>query len=85
MEEQVNHPAHYQKDGKECIDVMIEKFGVQAVIDFCICNDFKYKWRAGKKNGNTSEQDLAKAAWYRNKAKELEDDHNRNAGSTEEA
>lgn len=71
MSEQVNHPAHYQKNGRECIDVMIEEFGVQAVINFCECNCFKYEWRAGEKAGNPKEQDLAKAMWYKNKANEL--------------
>lgn len=52
---------------------MIEKFGVQAVISFCECNQFKYEWRAGLKEGNSAEQDRAKAAWYANKAKELRD------------
>ena len=73
MSEQVNHPAHYQKNGKECIDVMIEEFGVTAVYDFCVCNEFKYRWRAGLKEGNSAEQDLAKAKWYADKAKELAD------------
>ena len=45
----VNHPAHYQKDGKECIDVMVEDFGKEAVIAFCKLNAFKYRWRAGKR------------------------------------
>lgn len=67
----INHPAHYQKNGRECIDVMIEKFGTEAVINFCECNEFKYLWRAGLKEGNSAETDRAKAAWYRKKAKEL--------------
>lgn len=67
----VNHPSHYQKDGKECIDVMIEVYGVDAVINFCECNQFKYEWRAGLKEGNSKEQDLAKAEWYKKKAEEL--------------
>ena len=71
MSEQVNHPAHYQKGGRECIDVMIEKFGVEAVINFCDCNQFKYEWRAGLKEGNSAETDRAKAAWYKKKAEEL--------------
>ena len=50
---------------------MIEEYGVEAVINFCICNAYKYKWRAGLKEGNSKEQDLAKAEWYLNKAKEL--------------
>ena len=47
--EQVNHPAHYQKNGKECIEVMEEKFGPKPVNWFCILNAFKYKWRDGNK------------------------------------
>lgn len=73
MSEQVNHPAHYKKNGRECIDVMIEKFGVKAVINFCECNEFKYRWRAGLKEGNSAEQDLAKAKWYADKARELKE------------
>lgn len=71
MKEQVNHPAHYQKNGKECIDVMVERFGFTATIHFCELNTFKYEWRAGEKEGNSKEQDLKKAEWYRNKAREL--------------
>ena len=71
MSEQVNHPEHYLKNGKECIDCMIEEYGVEAVVNFCICNAYKYKWRAGLKEGNSKEQNLAKAEWYLNKAKEL--------------
>lgn len=67
----VNHPSHYKKDGKECIDVMEEKFGTLAVINFCECNAFKYRWRAGYKAGNPAEQDIAKAQWYKRKAEEL--------------
>lgn len=79
MTEQVNHPDHYKTGGRECIDVMVEQFGPQAVICFCKCNAFKYKWRAGKKPGNSYEQDMAKARWYKNKAKELENDYLRDA------
>lgn len=76
MSDQVNHPSHYLKNGRECIDVMIEKFGKGAVINFCECNQFKYEWRAGLKEGNSAEQDRAKAEWYRKKAEELRDaDH----------
>ena len=62
--EQVNHPAHYQKNGKECIEVMEEEFGPKAVYWFCRLNCFKYEWRAGFKNDNSKEQDLKKAEWY---------------------
>lgn len=62
--EKVNHPSHYQKDGKECIEVMLELYGIQAVINFCELNAFKYRWRAGLKTGESAEVDLKKAQWY---------------------
>lgn len=70
--EQVNHPAHYIKNGKECIDLMIEEFGAEAVYNFCICNAFKYQFRAGFKDGNSKQQDLAKANWYLDYARRLQ-------------
>ena len=63
----VNHPEHYQ--GKnECIDVMLAMFGVEAVKHFCMCNAYKYRFRADKKNGA---EDIAKAEWYESKLIEL--------------
>lgn len=64
MKEQVNHPSHYQKNGKECIDEMIETYGIVATICFCIINEFKYNWRAGEKEGNSWSQDIGKGKWY---------------------
>lgn len=72
MIEQVNHPVHYQNNGKECIDLMLEKYGLRATIDFCILNAFKYIFRCGKKEGNPDYQELNKAEWYLNWA----DNHN---------
>lgn len=63
----VNHPNHYQ--GKnECIDVMVAMFGLEAVKHFCMCNAYKYRFRADKKNG---EEDIKKAEWYESKLIEL--------------
>lgn len=71
--EKVNHPSHYiNKDGKECFEVMIEEFGVEAFKIFCRLNAFKYQFRAGNKPGESREDDLAKARWYLNKAAELD-------------
>lgn len=64
----VNAPEHYCSGAHECIDVMEELFGIQAVIDFCRCNIFKYRFRAAKKNG---EEDIKKAEWYEDKLIEL--------------
>lgn len=85
MSDQINHPSHYLKNGRECIDVMIEKYGVEAVVSFCECNEFKYLWRAGLKDGNSAEQDMAKAAWYRAKAQKLRSaaSGNRNQGAAD--
>lgn len=56
----VNHPTHYQGN-RECIDVMVDMFGVDSVIAFCRCNSFKYRFRSSRKNG---EEDIRKAEWY---------------------
>lgn len=66
-EDNVNHPAHYQ--GKnECIDVMVAMFRKEAVKHFCMCNAYKYRFRADKKNGA---EDIEKAEWYESKLIEL--------------
>lgn len=64
----VNKPEHYANTKVECIDAMEAVFGKEAVKHFCLCNAFKYHWRAKDKNG---EEDLRKAAWYMAKYKEL--------------
>ncbi len=70
MADTVNHPTHYNIPGrKECIEEMIDRFGVEAVISFCRLNVYKYRYRAELKNGV---EDLNKADWYEAKAKELE-------------
>lgn len=66
VEDNVNHPDHYNVNGIECIDAMIASQGVTSVIQFCICNSFKYIWRHSHK-GKLLE-DLGKADWYLNKA-----------------
>lgn len=64
----VNHPSHYETGGIECIDAMLETQGREAVMNFCVCNAFKYLWRHGRKNGV---EDVRKAIWYLNKYVEL--------------
>ena len=69
MNDSVNHPSHYNRVGAmECIDEMILVFGKKAVINFCLCNAWKYRYRASDKNGL---EDLEKSDWYINKAQEL--------------
>lgn len=72
----VNHPAHYESGQFECIDVMLETQGKEAVKDFCICNAFKYLYRHRRKNGV---EDIKKARWYIDKLIELEDGGDTNA------
>lgn len=64
----VNRPEHYANGNVECIDAMCSVLGDKAVIDFCLCNVFKYLWRCKDKNG---EEDICKAVWYFEKFKEL--------------
>lgn len=65
----VNHPAHYNQGGIECIDAMLAAFGTSAVQTFCHLNAFKYLWRAGQKGDKT--EDLRKARWYIDKMIEI--------------
>lgn len=73
MNDNINHPGHYQSaNGLEVIDA-IEAFteglvGMEAV---CTANALKYICRWKKKNGV---EDLKKAVWYLNKLIEKEND-----------
>lgn len=66
--EMVNHPAHYNTGGIECIDALAAATeGLQGIEAFCTANAIKYLWRWKWKNGA---QDLDKAIWYINHLKE---------------
>lgn len=71
--EKINHPEHYKMEGGlECIDEMLMVFGKEALMDFCLLNVWKYRYRShlkGKKN-----DDLKKANWYLKKLSELKGD-----------
>jgi len=63
------NPNYYKNEcSLECIEAMLIAFGSDKVYDFCICNAFKYMWRYKNKNGF---EDVKKARWYVDKAKEL--------------
>lgn len=63
------NPDHYKKSTSlECIEAMQIVFGDRAVINFCLCNAWKYVWRWKNKNG---QEDLKKANWYVDKGSEL--------------
>lgn len=69
IDQDVINPNHYKnKCSLECIEAMLIAFGSDKVYDFCICNAFKYMWRYKNKNGF---EDVKKARWYVDKAKEL--------------
>ncbi len=72
-EDIVNHPNHYTNGGMECIDEMILVFGKEVVRCFCLCNAWKYRYRALYKN---QEEDMQKSHWYMKKFKELLEDNN---------
>lgn len=66
----VNHPSHYNlPDRKECIDEMIDIYGLKDAAKWCEITAYKYKYRAGHKGSVT--EDMSKAAWYMDKAREL--------------
>lgn len=56
----VNHPAHYQGNGIESIEV-IEGFD----LNFHLGNAVKYILRAGRKSDRV--EDIRKAIWYLNR------------------
>lgn len=65
----IKNPKHYNREGAiECIEEMILIFGKEKVADFCLCNAWKYRYRAADKNGI---EDLKKSDWYIQKYKEL--------------
>lgn len=68
ISQNIDHPAHYKTGKFECIDVMEEVLGTEAVKRFCICNALKYLYRCQRKNGI---EDVRKAEWYLKKYIEL--------------
>ena len=68
--EMVNHPSHYNlPNRKECIDEMIDIYGLKDVAKWCEITAYKYKYRAGHKG--PAVEDMHKAIWYTAKAHEL--------------
>lgn len=65
----ISKPTYYTK-GVECIDVMIQQFGVEQVKSYCIINAFKYIFRCTNKH-DSAVDDVKKAMWYLNKYLEL--------------
>lgn len=66
----VNHPSHYNlPNRKECIDEMIDIYGLKDVAKWCEITAYKYNYRAGHKD--PAAEGMSKAAWYTIKAREL--------------
>ena len=59
--DEINHPDRYAGGKFECIDIMLDVFGKEAVKHFCLLNAFKYIWRQEKKGGV---EDIKKAMFY---------------------
>lgn len=70
MDKDMINPDHYKVHEKECIEEMEIMFGIEAVIAFCKCNAWKYRYRCGNKDDVNQEN--KKADWYIAKAAELE-------------
>ncbi len=78
MNDAVNHPSHYCRDGIECIDVIkATTKGLSAFDAFCQGNAMKYLFRWQFKNGA---EDLKKARWYIDKLLEQWDGQVNNKG-----
>lgn len=69
---EIEHPSHYAGEKYECIEVMREVFGDEAVNSFCLCNAFKYLWRCKKKHDNAV-TDIKKAKFYLDEYIKLEE------------
>lgn len=62
MNDNVNHPSHYNEGKIECIEYIKDKFTDEELYGFCIGNAIKYITRAEHKG--KKEEDLRKAVWY---------------------
>lgn len=60
-------PNHYKNGDKEVWEMMIDLFGIEAFLNFCRLNSFKYRMRAGQKPNEPIERDIEKALWYEEK------------------
>lgn len=71
--EMVNHPSHYSlPDRKECIDEMIDIYGLKDVAKWCEITAYKCKYRARRAGSFTNfTQGMLEAASYTDKAREL--------------
>jgi len=66
------NPEHYRDPAydHEVIEMMHKAFGTKKLRAYCLLSAFKYRMRAGKKSSDPT-QDIEKAKWYEEKAREL--------------
>lgn len=64
-------PNHYDIEGKQVWNMMIDIFGKEDFLAFCKLNAFKYRMRLGNKPGEPIERDYEKIKWYEDKIREL--------------
>ena len=73
---QIDHPEYYQANGLEAINV-IDALGLGP--GFALGSAIKYIFRAGKKSGEATQDDVKKAIWYLDhyiqRLKEMEVEH----------
>jgi hypothetical protein len=65
------NPPHYQQNTKEVWEMMLAIWGKEKFIAHCEMTAFKYRMRIGLKPNQDIQDELNKAIWYENKAKEL--------------
>ena len=61
MSDMVNHPAHYESGGIECIDAIRAQLTHEQYVGYLRGNIAKYMWRFERKGGA---EDLRKARKY---------------------
>lgn len=72
MNDNVNHPSHYNTGGIECLDALKASMSTERYCGFLKGNVLKYIWRYEHKNGT---EDLYKALFYLNELIEREKEH----------
>lgn len=55
-EDVVNSPQHYKRGGVECIDAMVQVYGLKRVQEYAEISSFKYQWREGLKGDSKTDK-----------------------------
>lgn len=65
------NPEHYKQQSREVWEMMLAIWGEEKFIAHCEMCAFKYRMRIGLKPNQDIQDELNKAIWYEQKAKEL--------------